>query len=190
MTKSRRGSRHAFLREATAEVHDNLEAVVERRAYLSAIPDYGQYLQRLYAFHQSFLDAMRAYCTDLAEAWKLDRHGTWLARDLADLGLAPLKAEVAGYAAPRIDDRASAFGAAYVLFGSSLGARILVNRARKLDLPEGCGISYLASLATSGGWALFLAGLESEPELSEPELLRGALETFRCFEDHMTRSIV
>lgn len=190
MTKSRRGSRHAFLRAATAAVHENLEAVIEEKAYLSALPAYGQYLQRLHAFHQSFHGAMRDRCEELANDWHLDAHETWLARDLSDLGLAPLDAGHGPASAPRIEDRASAFGAAYVLFGSSLGARILVRRAEALNLPEGRGITYLGSLAETSGWPQFLDGLESEPELCEPELLRGALETFQSFEDHMTRSIL
>ena len=192
MTKSRRGARHAFLREATNEVHEDLEAAIEKRAYLDALPAYGQYLQRLHRFHQSFRGALNeAPCGDLAEAWRLEAHETWLESDLEDLGLSPLEDDAeSGSLAPRIDDRASAFGAAYVIFGSSLGARLLLKKVEGLNLPEGRGTMYLASLAATSEWPRFLAGLESEPALSEPELLRGALETFESFRDHMTRSIL
>lgn len=190
MTKSRRGSRHAFLRGATAEVHENLEAVIEARAYLEALPAYGQYLQRLHAFHRAFAGAIRSHSADLAGTWRLDAHESWLETDLEDLGLSPLDARARQTSSPRIAGRASAFGAAYVLFGSSLGARFLLKRADGLDLPEGRGKTYLASLALESDWPGFLRGLEAEPALSEPELLRGALETFESFRDHMTGSLV
>lgn len=181
------GSRRAWLRYETAAWHDDVERAMVACGYFASLPAYLEYLRRLHLFYVGFSAAMRVAHAERLERWRIALHSDWLEADLSHFGLTPLRAETP--APPRIDGTAPAFGAAYVVLGSTLGARILAGRARALRAGDTGGLSYIEGLAASRDWPGFLADLESEPSLAPAELLRGALETFASFKHHMTGSL-
>lgn len=161
---------------------------MDARGYFASLPAYGDYLQRLHLFYGHFCTAMQEAHAEALQRWHLPLHRDWLVADLAHFRLEPLPA--AGALVPlRIDGPAPAYGAAYVVLGSALGARVLAKRARALRPAGAGGFTYLEGLAASRDWTGFLADLESEPSLTPAELLRGALETFASFKHHMIGSL-
>lgn len=188
LARSTDGSRRSWLRAETSVCHDDLERAMDARGYFASLPAYGDYLQRLHLFYGHFCTAMQEAHAEALQRWHLPLHRDWLVADLAHFRLEPLPA--AGALVPlRIDGPAPAYGAAYVVLGSALGARVLAKRARALRPAGAGGFTYLEGLAASRDWTGFLADLESEPSLTPAELLRGALETFASFKHHMIGSL-
>jgi heme oxygenase len=131
----------ARLRSETAASHRALEAVLDM---LAPSFDFARYCETLRGFH-AFLHPLLAmiaaqvparYCRDV----NLQRHLERLDRDIAALRLAPRRA-AAGAELPRISGAAQAWGALYVIEGSTLGARILAphfHAAFAIDADSGC----------------------------------------------------
>lgn len=188
LARSSDGSRRAWLRAETSACHDDLERAMDTCGYFASLPAYRDYLQRLHLFYGHFCTAMQEAHAQALERWRLPLHRDWLDADLSHFRLEPLRAAVAP-APLRIDGRAAAYGAAYVVLGSALGARVLAKRARPLHTTGSGGFTYIEGLAASRDWTGFLADLEAEPSLATADLLRGALETFASFKHHMTGSL-
>lgn len=184
-----RRPRHAFLHQVTAAVHAEVEEAVDDARFFDAPAAYCDYLRRMHHFHVRMTIALSPAALDLARRCQLVERSDWLAADLASLGLTPLRERAWPAATPTIHDRAAAFGALYVLQGASLGARVLVARARRLSLPPGAGLTYLTGLASTSEWGAFLDCLEDEPDLATTALAHGAVATFESVFDHLTRSL-
>ena len=189
MTSNATGLRRSILRKSTAECHQELEDQMEARGYFEAITSYHDYLQRLHLFYGSFSLAMSRGHADLMGRWQLEHHISWLEADLAHFYLAPLSPAHDPRLTPCIESRSNAFGAAYVVLGSSLGAKLLAVRAARLQPAGGAGLLYLSSLKSSAPWHAFASDLEAESGLDHPGLLDGAMETFATYKAHMTRTI-
>lgn len=158
-----------MLREATRLQHRLLDARIgalankaEYRRYLAtmtgfrcaveeALPD------RFGAFEKlSLKSALHADCHDLGIDW---RHQNFVFA----LGVG----------------RENFFGAAYVMEGAALGAKILSFRAQSMGLREDFGARHLAlQTADSGRWSRFQQLLESETDLCDDRLRQAANETF------------
>ncbi len=187
-SKPGRGPRHAFLRQATASLHAEVEAVVERAKMFDSVERYGDYLRRLTVFHERLLPLQGIASPATLPHWQHVRgHVAALAEDLASLSLHPptTRSSVVVASSPT-----TALGALYVVVGSSLGARVLVRRAgTMLSSTAGrasCATAYLAAQASSNEWPAFLRVLESEPITTPAELAAGANGAFACMLDVLT----
>jgi len=172
------------LRAATQDVHDRLH----RHAGFAAIQDatiglaeYQNLIVRLHGFYVPF---------EAAAGIGPDR-STWLAGDLAALGLArPLQALPRCPHVPRLDSAHLRLGALYVVEGSALGGRDLARGLDRLlgkDVTAGRQFFIGRGPGTGEAWRGYLAQLSAAP--SGPpvraEIIKGAVETFAAFEHWM-----
>jgi heme oxygenase len=164
------------LREETRDEHRAIEAVVPlmREAidrdgyfrYLAAVLGFVEPLERELALH---LDA------------RPKRH--LLVADLSSLGATDVEISALPRAMPlRIDDRAEAYGALYVMEGSTLGGALIAKHLRaRID---DCPLRYLAPYGESAGasWKRFRAELDAElRDEQADQAVESARRTFRAF---------
>lgn len=156
------------LRARTASSHQELDQAV---GHFGDLASYGAFAINSFRFRQG----VEAALADAPPGWAVDPLAPVIARDLTDLDLnVPPSAP-----APAIDTSAQRLGAAYVLEGSSLGARLLVREAKKLGLSEIFGARHLAQQAGDHDrWRRFMAELETTPA-SHDEVIAAAEATFR-----------
>lgn len=184
-----RRSRHALLRSATAELHDDLERAVDAAGYFSSPAAYGRYLQRLEQLHRTLAErATGAVRLAFFEFGFQDRI-SWLREDLRQLGLAPLPARTDASGPAISGERSAAAGCLYVILGAALGARFLLRRAESLALQDGAGTTYLSALASARDWPRFLDGLEADEGIDASLLVAGAVATFGCFRMYLTEAV-
>lgn len=179
--------RLAMLRQATRELHTDLERIVEREGYFCSLPRYGDYLQRMHLFYRTFATRTSSMRTDL-EVWGLLKRISWLDEDLVALDLTPLASDETCQASQELTaDRSRLMGALYVLTGSSLGARVLIQRTALICGPDRAQ-KYFAGVGADTPWGSFIDRLEEEPDLSGAALTAGAIDTFALIREHLTRT--
>lgn len=144
----------SFLRDETSELHRELDAIV------GVFPDratYARFLQGSYC-HRAPVEAALLNATAVgASSWRPRRLMPELEADLAALAL-PLPAAEPFHLS---NDMAAFLGAAYVLEGSALGARVLVKGVGALEFGPEYGARYLSAQAGSlDSWRALLAALE------------------------------
>lgn len=173
------------LKEDTRVAHEALEARL--LPFLEAITDADAYAHLLRAFY-SFYGALE---TKIAAALPPDalpdlgarRKAGWLLEDLKTLGDTNLPGALPQRFLPTIDDEAAAWGALYVLEGSSLGGRLICRMIAK-QFP-GAPLRFFNGYGSDTGplWVRFLAALEQAgSQLSYPEINRSATHTFQSFD--------
>lgn len=181
----------AFLRAQTAAAHARTESLGPLLKLMSPeldLLDYGRALSGLYLFQSALQAALLP---------RLMRLGSPLAPNAATL--ASLRADLnwLGLGVPRgarprvaLGRGASAYGALYVLEGSSLGGRVIGRHiSSTLGLGPGhgaeffCGVSAQAARAR---WAQLADTLAALPQSTQPQLLHGALAAFGFLESVFT----
>lgn len=181
------GRRHAELRRTTSAIHQELDGIVDREDFFGSVDRYGAYLARLLLFHGRVEPVIAGSDDPVVGEWLHGDRVGWLAADLSDLGREPLPVGAAAPGAvPSLPGSAARLGALYVIVGSSLGARMLVRRLARLDLPAGGAARYLSGLGAFDRWKAFLAHLEAAPIDAEGDLLAGALATFESAKFHLS----
>ncbi len=179
-------SRRERLKQATLECHRRLERVVDAHGYFVERASYGRWLLRSLEFHRAafatLCPATLVCClgpTAIAERLAL------FERDLEDLEV-PVPAPSVAIAEPK-QDAAQTLGVLYVTEGASLGARLLVTRARRLGLNETFGARALTRQALDlQSWRSFVEALENfegNPE-RESRLVRASEQTFELAARH------
>lgn len=161
-------SAHAALRAATAPNHE----AVDQAFGSFDLADAGAYGRFLTA-HARALPAIEAALAGIAGVPPIRPRTPLLHADLAALGLAipdPLP-----FAAPA--DRATAFGAAYVIEGSRLGGGMLARR-----VPPGLPHAYLSATHEPGEWRAFGQALDAASE-GDPVWLDRAIAAARTVFD-------
>ncbi len=184
----------ARLRSETRAAHEALEARLDRQGRWS--------LPRYIAFLQATLAVVEPLQPGIARL--LAPHGvrldealdapTRLRADLAALGATPTLRDAFGFDSPPLRDAADAFGAAYVIEGSRLGARFIAAALREqLGLPA-AQLNYLApqtpaDAASKARWPRLLAALDAYGEAAgEParrRVLASAHAGFAAFDAAM-----
>jgi heme oxygenase len=178
--------RLALLREATGAIHRDLEASVDAIGYFDSVPKYGDYLQRVHLFYRRFEVILGHSANEWLGLWNIPQRIGWLDDDLDSLSLPPLPLDAFAPPAQTYMGRTQFLGALYVVLGSSLGARVLLQRTGALALPAGRGRIYLTQVAALSHWKRFLDLLEQEPISSLDALGRGAVDTFIHMRAHLT----
>ena len=165
----------AALRRATAPDHERLDALFGQ----FRLDDPADYLAFLTA-HAMALPAIEqaldaaGFATLLGD-WPARRRGAAVTDDLATLG-APVPVPLA---APRLDDPAAQWGAAYVVEGSRLGGAMLARSVR-----EGLPKRYLGTPQPPGAWRHFLQRLDDQVRSPDQiaQATQAARATFALFE--------
>lgn len=178
-------SLRAALREATHDTHQRLDAAFGGAALgaarleglLRAHYEVLSWLEPALAATASFRQAL----PDLAGRQKLP----WLLSDLADLGAGDL---TVGRPFP-IEHAAAAFGASYVVEGSTLGGAGLARAFGASLPPDVCALRYLNAYGERRGpmWTAFVAALdafgERADEAERAHATASARRTFEAFEN-------
>lgn len=167
-------SRRFILREETAPAHALLDAQVGAFYDLAS---YRRYLRGMEAFRAPYEAALTQIpWPEAFGTWRPQMIGDLLRADIADLGtsalppLAPVT--LSGNLEPML-------GVLYVLEGSSLGARILHQRARKLELTDTWGARHLARQASgTQNWVEFLTILEEAFDIDIHTVCGASLTVF------------
>lgn len=166
-------SRRFILRQHTATAH---AAVDEAVGGFSDLTGYKAYLKAIAAFR----GPIEAQLTDIAwpaalGEWRPRSISAAIAADMADLGLTahPVDASALTFGGDRL------FGALYVLEGSALGARVLMQQAKDLGLSASFGARHLALLGGDiDNWRSFLDRLEEAEPFDLDGALAGSLSAF------------
>lgn len=144
----------SFLREETSTLHRELDAIV---GLFSSRDDYARFLQGTFRHRAPVESALLDVTATLGLSSPSRSLVPELKKDLADLAL-PLPAATPFHLS---NDMASVLGAAYVLEGSALGARVLVKGVDALGFGPEFGARYLSAQANSlDSWRALLAKLD------------------------------
>ncbi|WP_306224077.1 biliverdin-producing heme oxygenase [Bosea beijingensis] len=142
----------SFLRDETNELHRELDAIV---GVFSSRSEYANFLQGTFR-HRAPVEAALLEAAEFSP-WRPRKLLPELTADLADLAL-PLPAADPFHLS---NDIAAQLGAAYVLEGSALGARVLVKGVENLGFGAAFGARYLSAQAGSlDQWRTVLVALE------------------------------
>ncbi|MBN9443997.1 biliverdin-producing heme oxygenase [Bosea sp. (in: a-proteobacteria)] len=142
-----------FLRQETQALHRELDASV---GVFSSRAEYARFLRGTFR-HRAPVEAALLDGLARPSGWRPGELLPALCADLADLAL--LRPKVEPF--PLSNDMAAFLGAAYVLEGSALGARVLVQGVGALGFGPGFGARYLSAQAGSlDGWRTLLVALE------------------------------
>jgi heme oxygenase len=129
----------SFLRQQTADVHARLDDAI---GCFDSPRAYARYLRGALAFREPIEAALAQASIPPPDGWRLCPLASSIRADMTDLALPPNSKPAP--APVRIADTSDLLGTLYVLEGSALGARILLQRARKLGFSEDFGARHLA----------------------------------------------
>lgn len=168
------------LRAETSSVHRRLDQTLGLVDRLQGPETRAALVARYYVFHRQTENAVAPFLSAVADLdFAARRRSPLIARDIQALGESAPPDDGPGL---DIVTRCEAFGALYVLEGSSLGGRlILKDLARRCSPMTGLGFLNPYGALTSGLWLTFLAILERETA-SRKETIKqtvsGALKAF------------
>lgn len=155
------------LRAHTSEVHKRLDDTV---GALSSVESYKTFVTKSYVFRSAVEPALEPLPN-----WTPLRLMDALRADLDDLG--GVHTPAPGFH-PRSNWSAN-LGRLYVVEGSSVGARLLYNAARKLNFTDKHGARHLALQANdSVRWRQFIAMLDTLEGVDRGEALSAAKQLF------------
>lgn len=180
----------ATVKAATAALHAELENLMRPR--LSSIKsgeDYAALLKMFFGFYGPLENSIHRHITqDLLP----DIHGrqktSLLQEDLNTLGLDTQQIPIC-FSLPQINNSAAAFGALYVLEGSTLGGRIITRMLLQNDAVPREALRFFSGYgeATGGKWKTFLQALNSQAQ--QPETITGANDTFYYLKNWMQKTL-
>lgn len=175
------------LKIETRPAHDRIEAAIDIDARLSSRASYRALLARFWGFHRAWEDAAEAAIGDPA-FFRPRRKVDLIARDLSALGLAPSAINALPLSPPLpMPTSAAAYGALYVVEGSTLGGAVIARLAERrlgLTLETGCAYFRAYGAATGAMWTALRARLlaMSSP-VADDEILASADRTFAAMQE-------
>jgi len=182
-------NRRARLREATGRQHAILDRLIDERQYFESMDGYCSWLRASFDFHREVqrLLTNAESASELPLGALLER-ASLLEQDLADLGVRAFVGRDEAFSA-RLG-ASEALGMLYVTEGASLGARVLLVRAKKLGLSENRGARNLSFAAHNlEHWRTFLAELEAFecPPADEQMMVAAAQRAFTIADRYWRR---
>jgi heme oxygenase (biliverdin-IX-beta and delta-forming) len=167
------------LRLETSVAHSRLDEKLQLIDRLSTLDQRSRLLAGYHLFHRETEAKIAPFLGEMADLDFSSRLRSPLIGE--DLGILGHQALAESTTHPDILTRAAAFGAFYVLEGSSLGGRVILKEL-KLRRASLAGLRFLDPYGSDTGqrWRSFLAILEREVRSSEQKFdaIRGALNTF------------
>lgn len=169
--------RRFALKRATDHAHAKVEQIVQDAGMFASRDGFRRYLTATYAMrahYERLLDTNGA--AELWPLWPSRRIAALVAQDIMDLGGAAEAAEENLHAELPPGEL---IGVLYVLEGSSLGARVLVNSVADIGLTASFGARHLFRQAGNrDAWRSFLSLMSEAPEAP---CHRTAEATFEAF---------
>jgi len=180
------------IKEATKAPHQQLEVVVVKKLKsIRSKADYADLLKYFYAYFCKVEQAVAPYITtEVLSDYTERRNSSYIKSDIEALGES---VETLPHAvAPGIVNTISALGALYVLEGSIMGGRIIVQMLEKGGITE--GISFFSGYGEATGlmWQRFVEVLNcyAPTEDDEAQAIAAANATFKQFGDVFERAAV
>ncbi|GAB2701984.1 biliverdin-producing heme oxygenase [Mucilaginibacter koreensis] len=182
------------LKIATDTNHQQLEKqLVLRMKAIRTVPEYINLLQLFYTYFGGLEDTIKnhigtSHLRDYSERRKTDA----LAEDITALG-GTIQPKASAADLPLLQNYLQAFGALYVIEGSTLGGQIISKMiAKQLQLPEGNGLSFFNGYGETSGemWDRFKTALNAQAQhpADEAEVISAANETFVKFKQWIEKN--
>jgi heme oxygenase (biliverdin-IX-beta and delta-forming) len=175
--------RRFALKRATDAAHTRVEGIIESAGMFQTLDGYRRYLAGSYAARarmEHWLDEAGAEA--VWPDWPRRRIAHLIAADIDDLGGIALAARESS---PPPLSPAELLGVLYVLEGSSLGARVLVNMTDGLGLSASHGARHLhVQAGDRAAWRSFLSVMSAS---AEPPNVNAALSAFDAFAEAYSR---
>lgn len=181
------------LKSETLSNHQQLEKnLIFKLKEMASLQDYLYILQIFYAYFGALEDQINKYIgADQLSDYAARRKTLSIKEDIVALnGIVPEKATAADL--PVIDDVLKAFGALYVIEGSTLGGQVISKMiSKKLELATDEGLSFFRSYGedTMAMWDSFKVVLESHANTQHEAdvITQAANETFQKFKFWMEK---
>jgi heme oxygenase len=179
------------LKSETRDAHDRLEGELELTSFTGSPDSYREILARFYGFHAVWEWEAGAMIADPG-FFDPRRKLSLLVRDLRALGASDGEIAALPLCGPAaaMPTRAAAFGAMYVVEGSTLGGSLIAHNAeRRLGIGRDTGCAYFRSYGRDVGrmWKEFGARLLA---ISGPDtddlVVSSARRTFECLRGWLT----
>lgn len=171
------------IKEATKSAHQKLEVVVVKK--LKAIKtndDYADLLKHFYAYFSKVEQAIAPYITtEVLPDYSARRTSIYLKQDIEALGFSTNSLPHAQ--ALDINSAPEAIGALYVMEGSIMGGKIIVQMLAKGGITEGVSFFSGYGEATDSMWALFIEALNKTGAANPQGAIDAANKTFSQFEN-------
>lgn len=173
------------IKEATKSAHQQLEVVVIKK--LKAIrsnADYADLLKHFYAYFSKVEQAIAPFITTAILAdYGARRNSAYLKQDIEALGFNTN--DLPHAQAPAINNVQEAMGALYVMEGSVMGGKIIVQMLAKGGVTE--GVSFFSGYGEDTGkmWTSFIEALNSSAttDADKQAAIAAANKTFSQFEN-------
>jgi heme oxygenase len=172
------------IREETKPAHLSLEKlVVQQLKSIRSDEDYADFLKKFYTYFNQVEKVIAPYITaEVLPDYLERRNSSYLKKDIEELGITVEGLPVV--AVPEITSKVSALGALYVMEGSIMGGKIIVQMLEKLGVTN--GISFFSGYGADTGkrWTVFTQVMNETadtPQLEE-EAIHTANKTFSLFE--------
>ncbi len=157
------------IKEATKSAHQQLEVIVVKKLKsIRSNADYADLLKHFYAYFSKVEQAIRPFITEnVLPDYKERRNSTYIKKDIEALG--STTDELPAAQAPDIHNTIGALGALYVMEGSIMGGRIIVQMLEKGGITE--GVSFFSGYGESTGtmWQRFTEVLNKHAVTNEDE---------------------
>lgn len=167
------------LRKQTQAAHHQVEKlVIAKLKNINSHEDYVNLLKIFFAYFIRLEVALRPFISsEVLPDYAERRHAASLADDIVSLGYMPNR--LPDVIVPSIDNTVKALGALYVMEGSVMGGRTIIQMIEKRGIKQ--GISFFAGYgsATETRWSSFVAVLDRHIKLeNEQEAIETANQTF------------
>lgn len=181
------------IKEATLEYHQQTEKIlVGKMKSMRSKDDYIDLLKIFYSYFGGLEQKTRQYINqENLKDYARRRKTEAIADDLKALG-STIPPFAGDEFLPPIDNYLQAFGALYVIEGSTLGGKIISKMIQQhLHIDNGTGLSFFNGYAeqTQQMWLEFKAVLNAAVNTDEAEsiVLNAANQTFACFKRWMQK---
>jgi heme oxygenase len=171
------------IKEATKAAHQQLEVIVVKKLKSIRNPeDYADLLKHFYVYFSKVEQVITPFITkEILPDYGDRRNSSYLKNDIEALGASVTDLPFAQ--APAIDNTMAALGALYVLEGSVMGGRIIVQMLEKAGITT--GISFFSGYGEATGtmWQRFTTVLNQQASTLEQEAaaIEAANATFTQF---------
>lgn len=162
--------------------HQKLEKeVILKLKAIRSDKDYAALLKNFNDYFNSLENAIAPYITpDVLADYSQRRNSAYIKQDIAELGGDPAATAVE---VPEIKNALEAMAALYVMEGSIMGGKIIVQMLAKANITK--GVSFFSGYGEDTGkmWGTFVQALDrtGTNEDDENTAVKIANETFNCF---------
>lgn len=179
-----------LVKEATATVHAELEdLLLPKLSSIETFEDYAALLKMFYGFYNPLENSILQYISaDILPDIFERRKTILLQHDLAALGQNTNKI-LHCFSLPSITNPAAAFGAMYVLEGSTLGGRVITKMLLQNNGVPPTALLFFSGYGESTGskWKSFLQTLNAQ--VREKDVIAGANATFLHLKSWMQKTL-